>query len=75
MRGGKGGGVLVQMGWGSYLFVHQKIGGCIKLCNLRGHVFLCLPISFPEKRNNTINNPLGNALNRQILGILATSVH
>ena len=75
MRGGEGGGVLVQMGWGSYLFVHQKIGGCIKLCNLRGHVFLCLPISFPEKRNNTINNPLRNALNRQILGILATSVH
>ena len=25
---------------------------------LRGHVFLCLPISFPQKRNNTegINN-------------------
>ena len=34
IRGGGGGGCgLVQMGWGSYLFVHQKIGGCIKLCN------------------------------------------
>ena len=32
-----GGGVgLVQMGWGSFLFVHLKMGGCIKLCNHLG---------------------------------------
>ena len=46
----------MQMGWGSYLFVHPpKNGGLYKILQLflRGHVFLCIPISFLQKRNNT----------------------
>ena len=35
-RGGGGGGGGGQMGGGSFLFVHLKMGGCIKLCNHLG---------------------------------------
>ena len=39
------------MGWGHTFIVHLKMV-------LRGHVFLCIPISILQKRNNTegINN-------------------
>ena len=45
-RGGGGGG--------AYLFVHPK-WGLRKILQpfLRGHVFLCISISFLQKRNNT----------------------
>ena len=48
------------MRWGSYLFVHLKMGGLHKIVQpfLKGHAFLCIPISVPQKANNTegINN-------------------
>ena len=61
-RGGGGGGCgLVQMGWGIIPFCAPENRGLhrIEQPYLRGHVFLCLSISFPQKRNNTegINNP------------------
>ena len=36
-------------------FVHLKMGGLHEIVQpfLRGHVFLCFPISVPQKRNNT----------------------
>ena len=80
--GGGGGGGGVEGVWGAGAngvgvipFCVPENRGLHKIAYLRGHVFLCLPVSFPQKRINTINNPLGNAVNGQILGILATSVH
>ena len=40
----------MQMGWGLYLF--ERLHKILQLF-LRGHVFLCIPISFLQKRNNT----------------------
>ena len=74
--GGGGGGLWGGANGGGVMpFCVPENRGLHKIAYLRGHVFLCLPVSFPQKKNNTINNPLGNAVNEQILGILATSVH
>ena len=77
MRGGRGGAG--ANGVGVIPFCAPENRGLHKIVQpyLRGHVVLCLPISFPQKWNNTgrINNPLGNTVNTQILGILAKSVH
>ena len=62
IRGGWGGGGLwaVANGVGVVPFCAPENRGLHKIVQpyLRGHVFLCLPISFPQKRNNTegINN-------------------
>ena len=43
------------MGWGSYLFVHLKMGGCIKLCNhFLGAMCFCA-FQFPFHKKETIN--------------------
>ena len=59
IRGGGGGGGLVQMGWG-YTFCAPENGGLHKIVQpfLRGHVFLRITLSVPQKRNKTegINN-------------------
>ena len=60
-RGGGGGGLwAVASGVGVVPFCAPENRGLHKIVQpyLRGHVFLCLPISFPQKRNNTegINN-------------------
>ena len=54
IRRGRGGG-LVQTGWGSYLFVHLKMGGFIKLSNhFWGAMYFCaFQFLFHKKRNNT----------------------
>ena len=63
IRGGRGGGGglwAVANGVGVVPFCAPENRGLHKIVQpyLRGHVFLCLPISFPQKRNNTegINN-------------------
>ena len=61
IRGGWGGGLwAVANGVGVVPFCAPENRGLHKIVQpyLRGHVFLCLPISFPQKRNNTegINN-------------------
>ena len=48
----KGGG-LVQMGWVSYLFVHPKMGGCIKFCNYFWEVMYFCAFQFPSYRKET----------------------
>ena len=59
-RGGGGGLWAVANGVGVVPFCAPENRGLHKIVQpyLRGHVFLCLPISFPQKRNNTegINN-------------------
>ena len=58
--GGGGGLWAVANGVGVVPFCAPENRGLHKIVQpyLRGHVFLCLPISFPQKRNNTegINN-------------------
>ena len=61
IRGWGGGGLwAVANGVGVVPFCAPENRGLHKIVQpyLRGHVFLCLPISFPQKRNNTegINN-------------------
>ena len=54
IRGGKGGWAGAN-GVGVIPFCAPENGGLHKIVQpfLRGHVFLCLPISVPQKRNNT----------------------
>ena len=58
--GGGGGLWAVANGVGVVPFCAPENRGLHKIVQpyLRGHVFLCLPIPFPQKRNNTegINN-------------------
>ena len=59
IRGGRGLWAVAN-GVGVVPFCAPENRGLHKIVQpyLRGHVFLCLPISFPQKRNNTegINN-------------------
>lgn len=48
-------GGLVQMWWGSYLFLHLKMGACIKLSyHFWGAMYFCaFQFLFQKNRNNT----------------------
>ena len=41
------------MGWGSYLFVHPKMGGCITFCNHFEEVMYFCAFQFPFYKKET----------------------
>ena len=67
-----GGGWAGANGVGVILFCAPENGGLHKIVPpfLRGHVFLCIPISVPRKRNNTEGiNRTSNIIHYQNDGI------
>ena len=59
----------MQIGWGVIPFcAPEGDGGLHKIVQpfLRGHVFLCIPISVPQKRNNILKE----STTSQILSLL-----